>query len=230
MNCLEFRRRCIAEPDCREGDYLEHKAECNSCHTLSVEIDQFDRSLASAIKVQPPSDLASRIMLKQSMLLEKSRHRFNYGMYAMAASVLIMIGITFGFYTSQKPTLDQAVIAYVTQHLQDSQKATSINEDQLRQLFKSVGLQLNDDLGVVALAERCYVNDTESLHIVLQGEKGPITILIMPHNQLAIQTIVANDYFTGIITPCPKGSLAILGGPGEELESIRQHIQSLVIW
>jgi hypothetical protein len=52
----------------------------------------------------------------------------------------------------------------------------------------------------------------------------------MPKNTLNKPIVVDNRYFYGIIIPCPKGSMAIVGKPGEELDIIRDRIRNAVTW
>ena len=235
MNCLEFRRRCITEPSCKDEDYIEHKTECKSCNALSAEMDQFENSLKQAVNINPPEDLATHILLKQSLSLEKTYRRAQYALYAMAASILIVLGLTIGNVTTQKQTLEQAVtlekavIAYISNELESTQNQ-SIKYDDIRQLFNTAGLQLNGDFGQINFAEPCYVRDEQSLHISMTGEKGPVTILVMPKDSIDKSITVKNAYFHGIIIPCPKGSMAIIGKPGEELDVIKDRIQEAVTW
>jgi len=229
MNCLEFRRRCITEPSCKDEDYIEHKTECKSCNALSTEMDQFENSLKQAVNINPPKDLATRILLKQSLSLEKTYRRAQYALYAMAASILIVLGLTIGSVTTQKQTLEQAVIAYISNELESTQNQL-IKYDDIKQLFKTAGLQLNGDFGQINFAEPCYVRDKQSLHISMTGEKGPVTILVMPKDTIDKSITVKNAYFHGIIIPCPKGSMAIVGKPGEELDVIKDRIQEAVTW
>jgi len=230
MNCLEFRRICIATSDSVDEDFLAHKQQCPECAALAEEMGQFDRYLNEAMVIDPPSGLASRILLRQSLFNEKRTRRQFYFAYALAASLVLALGVTFSVLQYQGNTLDEAVIAYIINDLEPRRTELDIQSQQLQSLFNSVGMKVSGNLGTVNYARRCYIRDQVSLHLVLAGSKGPVTVIVMPEDPIENTIPIEHTYFNGIIVPCPKGSMAIVGEPGESLNEVETKMREAVTW
>jgi len=230
MNCSEFRRICISTPDTVSEDYRAHKQQCPECAALTEEMGQFDRYLNEAIAIEPPSGLASRILLKQSFSDDKRNRRQSYVVYTLAASLLLAIGVSFGVLQHQGHSLDEAVIAYIVNDLEPRRSELGIQSNELQQLFGSVGMKVSSNLGAVNYAQRCNIRDQVSLHLVLAGSKGPVTVIVMPEDTIENTIPIEHAYFKGVIVPCPRGSMAIVGEPGEPLEEVETRVRSAVTW
>jgi len=55
------------------------------------------------------------------------------------------------------------------------------------------------------------------VHMVLQGENGSVTVLLMPGEQIDTRNPVDNGRFSGVIAPTRYCSMAIVGEDGEDL-------------
>jgi hypothetical protein len=64
----------------------------------------------------------------------------------------------------------------------------------------------------------------------MQGEKGPVTILLMPDEAVAEAVPFSDARTRGIILPVGNGSVAILGERDEQLENIQNSILQSVMW
>ena len=87
MNCLEFRRRCLAEPGNQDSEFVRHKRECAACAEFAVSMHDIDRTLVEALRVDVPENLASRIILRQSLQNGQVTGRHKLRRYAIAASL-----------------------------------------------------------------------------------------------------------------------------------------------
>jgi hypothetical protein len=64
----------------------------------------------------------------------------------------------------------------------------------------------------------------------MQGEYGPVTILLMPDENIAEATPLAGENVKGVILPVGKGSIAIIGSREELLEPIQKNVVNSVSW
>ena len=94
MNCLEFRRICLAEPGNQGNDYLRHQQECPRCAEHVASVIRDDKQIEEALRVDVPDNLASRIILRQSIFSGRAERRRARLMYALAAGVLLAAMIT----------------------------------------------------------------------------------------------------------------------------------------
>ena len=67
-------------------------------------------------------------------------------------------------------------------------------------------------------------------HLVIQGEHGPITILLMPEEYVAEASSIDGESIKGIILPIGKGSIAIIGDREERLDQIQEKVVDSVTW
>ena len=230
MNCIEFRHICITTPGSANTDYLAHQEECHTCAMFAKEVGEFDRSLHEAVNVTPPSGLEARILLRQSLSRDRRNHMNYYFSGALAASLLLAISMVFVTLHKQEPTLEQAVISYVNDNTQPPITDQHVQGNELEILFTSVNMKLDGDIGTVKYAKPCYILDQMSLHLTLAGSKGPVTVLVMPESPVDDTINLKNAGLTGIIVPCPKGSMAILGNSGEALDQVEKRFRSSVTW
>lgn len=230
MNCLEFRHICITTPGVHDTAYIAHQQKCPSCAMFAKEVGKFDHSLHEAVNVSPPTGLDARILLRQSLSRDR-RSRMNYYFSgALAASLLLAISMVFVTLHKQELVLEQAVIAYVNNNPQSQITGQYVQKNELEYLFTSVNMKLDGDLGTVKYAKPCYIRDQISLHLTLVGSKGPVTVLVMPESPVDDTINLKNAGLHGIIVPCPKGSMAILGSPGEALDQVAKRFRNSVTW
>jgi len=89
---------------------------------------------------------------------------------------------------------------------------------------------MNRDIGLITFAEFCTINGKDVPHLVVQGERGPITILLMPYEKVAIATPLNGVNIRGVILPVGDGSIAIIGDREESLERVQQNVLNSVMW
>ncbi|GJM04426.1 MAG: hypothetical protein DHS20C09_04170 [marine bacterium B5-7] len=197
---------------------------------LSREIKELNHHLHEAVNISPPHDLAARILLRQSLSKEKKSH-FNYYISSgLAACLLLAISIIFITPNIQDTNLERAVISYANNNAQIHVSEQDIKSDELKKLFTSIDMNLDGNLGVVNYAMPCFIREQISLHLVVAGTKGPVTVLMMPEGKVNETMKIKNTNINGIIVPCPKGSMAILGTSGEDLDQIHTRFLNSINW
>ena len=98
MNCFEFRRYCLSDPATQTAEFLSHKRDCPHCTEFAASVSLMDKGLADALRVEVPGNLASRIILRQSIMRDQTRQKRKW-LLALAASVLIALGLVSPFHT-----------------------------------------------------------------------------------------------------------------------------------
>src|SRR5210317_2248057 len=77
---------------------------------------------------------------------------------------------------------------------------------------------------LITYAQACVINGKDVPHLVIQGQNGPVTILLMPDENIAETTPLDGDNVKGVILPVGKGSIAIIGDREEPLELIQKNV------
>ncbi len=229
MNCLEFRRHCLSEPGSQDHEFLRHKHECSRCADYAVGVGQLDRKLAEALDVKVPDNLASRIILRQSIEGDRTRKRRKLRLYALAASLLFAIGLGTGLVvrTWTEP-YDRMVLTHI-----DTEKDYLLTRQEApdaKLVLQTVGVELKGELANLRHASLCRLTKEPGAHLVFDGQKGPVIVLVLPKESIADHIPIRSDRFAGIVVPTSNGGMAIVGEHGEDLYDIERTLRSNLTW
>jgi hypothetical protein len=135
------------------------------------------------------------------------------------------------------PNLDSGVplaeqIVTHLEHEKFSLKVTdvAVSDDRLARIVPANVAMLDRNTGLVSYAQSCIINGHTVPHLVFQGEHGPVTILLMPDEQIAGPERIQSEFFNGVILPVGKGSIAIVGEDDEDLLQMEEMIKHSVTW
>lgn len=154
--------------------------------------------------------------------------------FAVAATVLLaaFIGIRFSGYGGVAyDSLADEVLAHVT-HEPWSLQVTDrpVSDERLHKVVPAKIAEMDHSAGLITFANTCPINGHDVPHLVIQGELGPITILLMPDEKISEAVILNNTDSHGVILPVGDGSIAIVGAQDEKLENVRKQILQSVAW
>ena len=79
-------------------------------------------------------------------------------------------------------------------------------------------------------ARSCVINGKTVPHLVVQGESGPVTLLIMPDEKIDSAVSLVEEGVNGVILPVGDGSIAIIGEREERLDEIEEQVIDSVTW
>ncbi len=231
MNCLRFRRLVETSPNTQDPEFLRHKAECRNCASLAARVARFDAALSNAVRVDPPENLASRILLKQSF---STRHAMlpRRRLVALAASMAAVASLALAgsWYLKRGDELAAEVVALVNNASYAMSSEILLDSQSVAMALAPVGLRLKAKISGVTFAGQCLLRNTLAGHLVLQGKKAPITIFLMPDVTISGRSVIKDPMLSGELVPLKKGSMAIVGAPGEDLAPVLEQIQFAVGW
>jgi hypothetical protein len=219
----------------------DHAAQCASCAAFRDEILALEQKIAAALQIPVPeldlSDLpeigsASDNAAGVSNLPYRGR-RVRSAWLALAASVLLAtaLGIRFLANDVEYATLGDEIIAHLDHEpraLRVSDK--SVSERSLARVVRKDEVMLNRALGLITYARTCVINGREVPHLVIQGEKGPVTLLLLPEEHVDTAVQIHGEAVDGVILPVGEGSVAIVGERGENMSEIESRVVSSVEW
>ena len=153
--------------------------------------------------------------------------------FAVAATVVLATSITLrtsGLFQSHD-SLPEEILAHLDHEpyaLQVTDVAVS-DERLARAVPASLAVYDRGD-ALITYAQPCVINGKDVPHLVIQGQHGPVTILLMPSERVAVATPINGDSVKGVILPFGKGSVAIIGDREELLEPIKKNVLNSVSW
>lgn len=229
MDCLEFRRICGSEPTSRDKAFLEHRLACPSCAAQAAEARSFDDLLRQAMSVDLPEGLVQRIVADASM---RQAHRARW--VALAATTVLAVGAVIGVVrVDQGTALADDVVEHI-HHEPDLLIPTTelVDEARLHAVAARSGSEIQGDLGgEVRYAGLCRLRGQLVAHLVVQGESGPVTVLLLPTEAMSSPVEIDERGLKGAILPLEGGSIAVVGTDDErELETVQERVRGAVRW
>ena len=107
---------------------------------------------------------------------------------------------------------------------------TAVPDGRLRSVVAGDVAEFDRDKALITYAQTCVINGRDVPHLVMQGERGPVTILLMPGEKVAGAAPLDDASWHGVILPVGNGSIAIIGGRDEAIDDIEQTVLNSVTW
>jgi hypothetical protein len=232
MNCDEYREAISGDPSFDGG--AGHLSECGSCQAYRREMIALDEKILRALSLNVPKlNMPELPEIGSSNVVSlSSRRRFAPpAWFAMAATVVVAALIGIRFVGVDNQTLAEAVLA----HLDHEPRAlvvtdVEISDSRFRSVVPANIASMDRSAGLITYAQSCEINGRDVPHLVIQGEHGPVTVLLMPEEQIPSALPLEGDTVHGVILPVGSGSIAIIGVRQERLDLIEERVLKSVTW
>lgn len=234
MNCEEYRQALTADPSRTDG--AGHVAVCADCQAFTRRVRDLDLEIARALQIDVPPlgalDLPDIDNANVTALSPRPRSRQPLW-FALAATVVLAASISLrmsGMFESYE-TLEQEVLAHLD-HEPAALRVTTmpVADERLRRALPEAVAVFDRNETLITYANPCVINGRPTPHLVIQGQSGPVTILLMPEERVARPTPLEGKHVHGFLLPVGEGSIAIIGNRGEALDPIRQQVIESITW
>ncbi|MCL6417478.1 DUF3379 domain-containing protein [Aestuariirhabdus sp. Z084] len=244
MNCMEFRRISLEDPQHMGDEADQHLEQCTACHTYYRGLLQQERLLEKAFAIEVPDDLAARVTLRQrleeqgdsavTMLPTRDNvvapvkwRKWATG-FALAASIVaVTLGINLR--TQGNPAqIAQMLVDHVEHEAYTLQLQDAVTQGRLAYTLNNVDIETLAHLGGVTFAGNCLIEGQLAAHLVVQTESGPVTILMMPNSELRPFDYSSADATRVQTVALERGSLALIGPEAVDLDRVRERVISSV--
>jgi len=224
MNCVAFRRALDTAPGTLSPEMLSHRRECASCETFARRQEAFERRLAEAVRIDVPEELASHVLLAHSLRLKADRRVRRRRLLFVSLAAGVVLGLAASWLALRPGPLDGEVVAHIEKEASHLVQRRELSPAQVNEVLAPLDITVAGDLGTVHYAGTCRIRKRLGAHLVLSGEKGPVTVLILPGERVAGRIPIVSPRLRGIIVPMERGSIAIVGEPGEALDAVESRI------
>jgi anti-sigma factor RsiW len=226
MNCLEFRRRLAVEPKCDASEFVAHRDACPRCAEAHARAQQFETSVARALAVPVPADLADRILLHQTTEARQDRHRGGgfAGLWRIAAALLVAVGV-FSLWSVSTPAtaLPDLAVAHLAHEPYAFNARGTVSAEEVRALFRARGVVLAADPSTVNYLQLCKLGSAYTLHMVVQEADGPVTVYYVIGRREAERSVFERQGMKGRAIPLGEGTLVLLGVSDSAFDRLEQH-------
>lgn len=234
MNCEEYRQEIAADPSFDGG--AGHLSECVECQAFRKEMKALDDKIDQALQLEVPKlTLPELPAIDDSnvVTLGARRPMRKASWFAIAATVVLaaVVGVRmFGVGVTYDSLADE-----VLAHLDHEPRAlrpstTPVSNERLARVVPVGVAELDNSVGLITYARSCEINGKTVPHLVVQGERGPIMILLMPEETIANAISLDGENTHGVILPVGDGSVAIVGAREEPLERVEKSVLGSVKW
>lgn len=236
MRCEEYKERIAADPS-GNFDGSSHASDCDSCAAFRVEMQALDQKIARALAIDVPDlvmpDLPAIDADDKVVNMPISRRPKAPTWFALAASVALVAFFAGRMLSSptEFPSLAEEILAHLDHEPRSLRPTNSaVSERRLASVVRDDIATIDNDFGLITYAQSCVINGKTIPHLVIQGEKGPVTILLMPDEMIESAIALDGKGVNGVILKIGGGSVAIVGERDEQLNQIEQRVIDSVEW
>ena len=245
MNCLDFKRLALSDPNSRDHSFIEHSATCPDCLRYVGGVRQMDTDLCNSIDVEMPSDLMARLQLNQeltesaedSMIIANNSTR----RYAIAASFAVALFVA-GFMASNQFAANinigddyKTLLAGVVEHMSEeavtpvwsAQKANSNASALLASYDPNVKLKF---LGNLQFSRVCPMGQYKGLHATLDTADGQVTFAYIKGDSIGELLDAGYEGYVGRVKPVRGGNLIIISRTNKALQEADSQLEKALYW
>ena len=196
---------------------------------------EFEALLERALRIPVPAQGAAEVAAPRAR-----RRPVRY--LALAASVLVAAGVWLGVRQDTVPggpQLTADVLEHVTHDgpyqggsaVPRIRQAVTVEAARFDGVLERAGARRNGDIGQVTYVQLCPFRGHQVAHFAIEGAAGPVTVMLLPDEQVSEPMMFMEDGFEGTIVPLRiGGSMAVIGQPGEDLELIQERLIDAIQW
>ena len=235
MNCEDFKKAIAADPSATfEG--AEHAAGCMDCAAFQADMQALDARIGEALAIDVPELAMPELPPVEDdnvVNLPFVRRNRAPAWLAMAASFALAAVIVTQYLGD--PVAYDSLADEIVAHLDHEPYALKVTDEAvserrfMRVVNESVGT-MDRNVGLITYAQSCVINGKTVPHLVMQGEAGPITLLLMPDEMVDMAQQIDGEGINGVILPVGDGSIAIIGDRSENLTEVEQRVVESVEW
>ena len=244
MNCLEFKRLALSDPNSEEPSFVKHGKECPDCIKYIGGVRQMDADLASSIDIAIPDSLMAKIQLNQMLEEEAKRKSWiksGVGIYAAAACFAFILFVSGFFVSGVLNTNDtigddyQALIAGVVEHMNEVPvtpvwNAVRANQSANMHLANYDGQMRLKFLENLQFSRLCPMGQYRGLHAGLDTPDGHVTFAYIKGNKVDDIIDAAYEGYSVRVKPLKDGNLVIVSKNTRSLKHAGNQLDDALYW
>lgn len=247
MNCLEFKKLALSDPNTRDQNFVEHSSNCADCLKYVGGVRQMDSDLATSLDVEVPSDLMARLQLNQELVEEAESEATNVmsfhsvKRYAMAASVALALFVA-GFMASNQFGINnqigqdyESLLSAVVEHMNE-QAVTPVwsparaNETANALLASYDGKMKLKHLSNLQFSRICPMGKYKGLHASLETADGQVTFAYIKGDSVGELLDAGYEGYVTRVKPVRGGNLIIMSRTNKAVQQADKQLEKAMYW
>jgi len=229
MNFSEFKKLIGAEPLSKDPEILRARQSNPEFEQAAADAEAFELKLGKALELAEPGD----DFLEEIISISK-RKTSGPRWYAMAASVLILVGVAgVSWWQLQQPS---TIEEYVSRHFgYDGQKvlgmaSADFDSAIIGEIMSSLDIKAEDQLANrIRFIKFCPTMEGRGAHMIVQTDEGPVTVIYMPGTEVIDRRIIAFGEMQAYLVAMETGSAAIIGRQDQSVSSIDRLVRDSLL-
>jgi hypothetical protein len=219
MNCLEYRRRTLADPRRSTIEQRRHAAQCTDCAAFGARMTDLDLDIEAAAYVRIPDGLTERVMLARP----RPRHR---RMVWLAAAAVVLASVALGIMVpAALEALDSPLPAEAVGATHPAVAAISLVVERepvllkegrrgdagvLEARLKHLGLALPGGSTAVRYIGRCELSGGDCDHLVLITPDGHASVILVPGEHTPGRVLISDRRMIALLSPAGSGAYIVV--------------------
>jgi hypothetical protein len=230
MDELTFRRTIYAEPNTTDPNIIRAAKDDPAKQSFWDEVKAMDAQIAEAMNIPIPENFADKLILRQGLDEFSQKRQKRPWYFAMAASLAMLASISYMTLLAGDNGLVNDVYAHVSKdHMAKelSMSRRNVTSDDINKKMASFNVVMSEDIGEVVSANYCYLDTIKSLHMIVKGEKGLISLFIVPDSESEkLEESFSNSEFVGTSFLLQSAKIIIVGDNSQEVSQLQKVAQS----
>lgn len=243
MHEIQFRKRIYANPNALDQETLDAVRASTDYQKILDETREMESALDSLLNhTGVPPHLADKLLaitairsIQNDVATTVSSEQNYFGYYAMAACLLLAIGVTVALSFNRGPSFEDMVFGEdIIAHLyeEEFEAINAINNGSFEgtvsvrtanESIENVGIQLKDSDSTQRLVFRsarlCEIFPAfRSAHLLVQGTQGAVSVIIINNSPVDAEFSIADNRFNGVVIPMGEGNMILVGEKNENLD------------
>lgn len=221
-DCEQARLQIGAEPRVVPAALAAHLAGCEPCSTYQRQTLQLERAIEQALAV-PVVPAASTVVPLPARPVRQPRQSLTR--WAMAASLVLAVAIGVLLWSARpSDALAADIVAHMAGETASWDESAAVPDSTLAFVLRKSGVNLAPDTAVT-YAHSCWFRGQFVPHLVVRSASGPVTVMILPGEDVARRERFEEAPYSGIIAPVDGGAVAVLSrGQRGDLEAVLDQV------
>jgi hypothetical protein len=208
VDCRHARLAIGGDPQRLPPEVRQHLGGCAACAKFHDETLAMERRVRAALELP----------------LQRFRQPVPARRFALAASVLLAVLVGGGFWLLRpQPALAREVVEHVIHEPGSWERRQPVSRERLAAVLARAGVRFDARLPVV-YASPCPFRGRIVPHLVLQTDRGPITVMLLAHEKTGRQSRFDEGGYHGVLLPAGSGSVAVVAPRGREFDGYLQQV------
>jgi hypothetical protein len=230
----EFKRLLGADPTSRDPDLLAARKASPELEQAAREADELERKLNHALRIAAPEDLLANILaVTDQSQVEHAAPRRHWMPFALAATLLLAVGATgivWNLNRGAESVEDYLVAHYAMDGAELEAKAAGQQATNVQAILAEVDYEARPEFArLVGFIKYCPTPDGKGVHMVLNTERGPVTVILMPTTSVDDGESRLENGMQAQLVSLSRGSIAVMGADAGSVEHLASRVRESIL-